>query len=141
MQNTAAARPTGVTVIAVLAIIVGVLGAIVGLLALLAGGLLTAAGAASGTAEGAAAGGLVLILSIILLAIAIAEIVFGIGAWGLKPWAWTLGVVLFGANIILSVIQAIISNNWTGQILGILISAVVLYYLFTPPVKAAFGRS
>jgi hypothetical protein len=130
---TTAGRPTGVTIIAVLAAIFGVLGTLVGVLALLGG---AAAGAATGDA---ALGGLVAVFGAILLVVSIAYLVFAWGAWGLKPWAWTLGIGLAAVSIVLGLFS-LISGDWSA-IINIAIAGAITYYLFRPEVQTAFGRS
>jgi len=123
-----------VTILAVLAIIGGVLGILSALLLMLGG-------AAASTVD-AGIGGSALIYGILSLAISVAYLAFGIGAWGLKPWAWSLGIIIAGASIVLSIISVLLGwNTITGVILNVIISGVILYYLFTPGVKAAFGRA
>lgn len=135
MQGTASTqRPTGVTILAILAIIGGVLGILVGLLGVLGGGAVAAS-------LDAGAGGLIIIFSIVSIVIGALYLAFGIGAWGLKPWAWMLGVIGAGLSLLSSIAQMIITQNIGGNILGAVIAAVILFYLFTPAVKQAFGRA
>jgi uncharacterized membrane protein (DUF2068 family) len=68
------------------------------------------------------------------------SLVFGYGAWTLKPWAWTLGIVAEGLSILYGLYSIVAQGNF-GSIIGIIIAAVIIYYLFTPNVKQAFGRS
>ena len=136
-------RPMGVTILAALAALGGVLGvcgslALVGLGGVL-GGLAAQAGAPAGAAL--ALGGATVIFGILILGISVLDLVFAFGAWGLKPWAWTLGVVLQGASIVLSLANGLSSSNLGGQVVGIAISGIILYYLMTPEVKRAFGRA
>jgi hypothetical protein len=68
--------------------------------------------------------------------------VLGYGFWTLKPWAWTLGVGLQGAGIALNILQFVNdSTQLVSAIISIAISVAILWYLFQPHVKAAFGRS
>jgi hypothetical protein len=139
MQGTASTqRPMGVTILAVLAIIGGVLGILGGILILLGGGLI----AASGVEGAAAVGGLVIVFAILSIVIGALYLAFGIGAWGLKPWAWMLGVIGAGLSLLSALFQIIfLQSDITSQIVGIAISIIILVYLFTPPVKQAFGRA
>lgn len=119
-------RPLGVTILAVLAGIGGALGLLgsLGLIGL--GGL----------------GGLFVILGLVSLVLSIAYLLFAYGAWTLQPWAWTLGVGLAAASIVLTLLQLMQGmTNVVGALISIAISGVILYYLFTPEVKAAFGRT
>jgi hypothetical protein len=142
MMTTQQQRPTGITILAILAI-VGGLFLILGGCGVVAGGaLLGAAGAQAGVGEVAAGGGLLTVYGIVLLVIAVADIVFGIGAWTLKPWAWMLGLVLQGINVVVAIVSIIAGwSTFGSQIIGLAINAVIIYYLMTPDVKKVFGRA
>lgn len=137
------ARPTGVTIIAILAFIGGIFAIVAGLGLTVLGGILGGALAASGEAAGGIFGGLMAVFGIGTLGIGIAEIIVGWGLWGLKPWAWMVAVILFIANIALSLLTALGGGDLISlnTIVGIAIPAIILYYLMTPPVKTAFGRA
>jgi hypothetical protein len=129
-----ATRPTGITVLAVLAAIGGVLGILAGIALVGLGGF---AAASSGTA---AYFGLGALAGVVVLALGVLNLAFAYGAWTLKPWAWTLGVGLQIASLIWAGLAAL-SGDISGQILSIVISAIILYYLFQPNIKAVFGRA
>ena len=139
---TTEARPQGVTIIAILAFIGGIFAIVAGLGLTVLGGVLGGAIAASGEAAGGLFGGLLAIFGIGTLGLGIAEIVVGWGLWGLKPWAWAVSIIVFIVNIVLTVLTALAGNSLLsiGTVVGIAIPAIILYYLMTPPVKAAFGR-
>jgi hypothetical protein len=121
-------RPTGVTILAVLAIIFGALG-LLGAITIIGGGAVVSSP-------------LVTILGVITLITSALALAFGIGAWTLKPWAWTLGVANYILSLVVSVIFIVTGLSTIGsQIVGIVIAAAILYYLFTPTVKQAFGRA
>jgi hypothetical protein len=133
---TVQSRPTGITILAVLSAIGGVLAILAGLFATVLGG---AVGAATGSA---AVGGLVSLLGIIAIVYGGLSLAFAYGAWTLKPWAWTLGMASQIVGIGLAIVYIATGNSTvTSQILNIAISGVIIYYLNTPPVKAAFGRA
>jgi uncharacterized membrane protein (DUF2068 family) len=113
------ARPTGVTVLAVLAAIGGVLGVAA------AGGL----------------GGLLAVVGIVAVVQSLLALAFAYGAWTLRPWGWTLGIVAEAIGIALSVLFIINGSSITSQAISIIIDGAVIYYLMTPPVKAAFGKA
>lgn len=122
-----AGRPLGITILAILAAIAGVLGLLGSLLIL---GLLMAAG------------GIFLILGLVSLVLSILYLMFAYGAWTLKPWAWTLGVGLSVASIVLTLIGLTQgTQELVGALISLVISGVILYYLFQPDIKAAFGRA
>jgi hypothetical protein len=136
------ARPTGVTILAVLALIGGVFGLIAGLGLMMGGALL---GGMMGGASGVALGGMAFIFGVLTIGLAIAELAFAYGAWTLKPWAWALGIIAALANLVLIAISAVLSGDIVSSLIGSVISiaiwAVVLYYLNQPTVKSAFGRA
>jgi hypothetical protein len=119
-----AERPLGVTILGVLWIIGGLI--------LLSGGLTVA------LVGGLAVGSWGWILGIAFMLWGILELVIGVGSFMGWPIVWGLGVVL----AILSLIQAvyaIFTQGWT-YLLSALIAVIILYYLFTPDVKAWFGQ-
>ena len=130
----APARPTGITILAVLSAIGGVL-SILGGVALF--GLGSVAAGATGTAGYF---GLGAIFGLLLLVVGIANLVFAYGAWSLQPWAWTLGVALQVLSLIFAALTVLGGGDIGSQVIGVVISAVILYYLFTPAIKSAFGR-
>ena len=139
MSGSTATRPTGVTILAVLSAIGGVLGLLAGVALLGLGGI------AAGATGQAAFFGLGAHAGIITVAIAIGQLAFAYGAWSLQPWAWSLGMVLALASIVWSVLLAVTSgdivNGLISQAISIAISGVIIYYLNTPNVKAAFGKT
>ncbi len=123
-------RPMGVTVLAILAFIGGAFG-ILGALALLGLGVAFA---------GYAGGGLSFIFGIVLLVLSALELYIGWGFWNLKRTAWSLGLVVFGASLIIQFIEMILGYSAISSfIISLIIYGILLYYLLTPAVKAAFG--
>lgn len=69
-------------------------------------------------------------------------IVLGIGLPRLRPWAWTLGVALQVASIVLAIIQiAMRTATVESEVLGMAINVIILVYLFRGNVRQAFGRA
>ena|SRR5215210_5087996 len=127
-------RPTGVTILAVLAFIGGIFGILGGLALVGFGGVIAASGVAGG--------GFASILGVLLLVYGVLALVLGYGFWTLQAWAWTLGIGLQAAGIALDILQVVNdSTQLVGAIVSIAISAAILWYLYQPHVKAAFGRS
>jgi hypothetical protein len=121
----------GVTILAIFAFIGGAL-TILGALALFGVGALFAA------YEGA--GGLAFIFGIVALVLGFLYLYLGYGFWTLKRAAWSLGLVVFGAGIVISLIEVALGyDDFTGLLFTVVINGVILYYLMTPAVKAAFG--
>ena len=134
MQPTSGVRPQGVTILAILAAIGGVLG-LLGSLALVGlGGIAAGAG-------GGFLGGFIAIFGLVALAQSVLLLAFAYGAWTLQPWAWMLGVAAEIIGIVVSVLLILSGSSISSQIISIVIAGAILYYLMTPGVKAAFGRS
>jgi hypothetical protein len=141
-MTTLQQRPMGVTILAILAFIGGILGICGGLGGIVGGSFLGGLAASVGEGAATALGGMIAVYSLIAVVFAVAELVFGFGAWTLKPWAWMLGMVLFGLNIVFQLVALV--AGWTtigGVIIPIVVGGIVIYYLLTPDVKRAFGRA
>jgi uncharacterized membrane protein len=125
-------RPTGVTIIAVLAAIGGVFGLLAALVLL-----------AGGTVGGAAGlGGFLFVAGLLVLAYAVLSLVIAYGFWTLQPWAWPLGI---GVQV-LGIVQALLQfmndpNQLFNMVVSIAIAAVIIWYLYQPHVRAAFRRA
>lgn len=145
-------RPTGVTILAVLAI----LGAIA---LLFSGAVLIGLGLALGTLTASAditnalknAGypglgslgtgtlsALIITLGAVILILGILYLFLAIGFLGGKRWAWNLGIIVTVIGIVIDVIQMIGGNY--GSILSVIISLLIIYYLTRPHVKVFFGK-
>ena len=126
-------RPTGITVMAVLSAIGGVFGLLASLALL---GLGAAVSATSGL------GGLAFVAGIIILAYSVLSLVLAYGFWTLKPWAWPLGIGVQVLGIIQAVLQFMDnSSNVISLVISLAIAGVILWYLYQPHVKSAFGRA
>ena len=163
MTKTTLVRPTGLSVLAVLAIATGLLAITLGVvgselnlgveLSLGVIGELFSFAPAPFTFPGsmygfygnmgftAAAGALVsaLVGALYLMA--------GIGAWRVRPWAWFLGLGIIAINLfgLISTAYYALSDNWSPLLLvpvlaGIVHTAALTFYLTRPHVKAALGR-
>ena len=64
------------------------------------------------------------------------------GIFAMKPWGWTLGVATSVVGFVQNVAQYL---NDTSLLIPMVVTAIVpaliLWYLFRPHVRAAFGRS
>jgi zinc ribbon protein len=123
-------RPTGVTILGILSILAGLVGISVGAGALALSGL-----AASAYPGGAAVAA---VIGTILLIIGILELVYGIGFFGGKGWAWTLAIIGSILNIVFGIVSIALGS--VGSAFGLIISILILYYLTRPHVKAYFGK-
>jgi hypothetical protein len=134
-------RPTGITVIAILSIVLAILSLLwsglvfgVGGLSSLFGELFGADNVATFGTSSAWSGFLGIVTALVQLAVA-----FGLLA--MKRWAWILALV----SVALTVIQGIAGILAGGPfafmcgLMGLLIPAGILIYLLTPPIRRAFG--
>jgi hypothetical protein len=122
-------RPIGMTIVAIAAAVVGVL-------------CLVGAGAWWSTSEQLAFPGLQgaeRFLALGLLAVGPLELVLAYGAWRLRPWAWSFGVLAQVLLIVLAVPQ-LGGFESARHVVPIVIAGLTLWYLMTPRAKAALGR-
>lgn len=134
-------RPTGVTILAVLALIGGLLNLFFGGFEALMGPMVGEQMVEqTGDASTAAFGGAMAIMGIGLLIVGVLQLVVAFGLFTLKGWAWMLAVVLQVIAVIINALK-LGGENMLPAAIAILISAGILYYLFRPNVKQAFGRS
>jgi len=127
-------RPVGITILAVLEILMGIVGllaslVIIGFSALFA--TLPTVGPLVG-AIGLVIGGVVLFFSIIWLAT-------GVGFLHGRGWSWTLGMI-FSILSLLGAIGALTIGLITGGVGGLIFWGLMLYYLTRTHVKAFFGK-
>ncbi len=135
-------RPVGVTILAVIAIIYGIFSLLLALL-----GLLGSALAASGVAAVASrySAGTLAYATISDGVRGILFLAFGIGAFRLKGWAWTTGIVALVLEVVSNIVSVVIrgfsARTIVVPIITIVIALLLLWYLFRPNVRAAFGKA
>jgi hypothetical protein len=83
-------------------------------------------------------GGIGIAIGGILLAMAIVSFVVAYGLLKGLGWAWTVTVILSIISIVLNALSIAAGN--ISSIISIIISGIILYYLYRPHVKAYFGR-
>ena len=143
---TASYRPTGVLILAAVAVIVGLTDIVTGL-----GDLGIAGGFLSDHGFGATVDGIMNVVGIALVAVGVLGLATGIGLWRGHNWAWLVTRLWASVCIIAGVVGvgvSLLSDTITSQILGTIIgstgtaivAALVLWYIYRPSVKAAFGR-
>jgi len=144
---TDASRPTGVVVLAVVAVIVGVTDILTGL-----GDIGIAGGFLSDHGFGDTLDGIMTGVGLVLVAVGVLGLATGYGLQHGDNWAWLITRLWASVCIIAGVVGAglsLLSDSLTGQILAVIIgstgtaivAAGVLWYLYRPDVKAAFGRT
>jgi hypothetical protein len=162
LESTPKSRPLGVTIIAILNIIGGVIMLIFGIGLITLGAVLPSlppsvfnqsqiqgnltAGQAPIPPSGAPPmalqslfGGVGIAFGAVLVAIAIVSFVVAYGLLKGRGWAWTVTLILSIISIVWNAITLATAANF-GGIISIIISAVIIYYLYRPHVKAYFGK-
>jgi hypothetical protein len=84
--------------------------------------------------------GLSIALGGVLVPLAIVSFIVAYGLRKARRWAWTAALVLSITSIVWYAITIAIIPSNGGRTVGIIISAVIIYYLYRPHVKAYFGR-
>jgi Predicted membrane protein (DUF2127) len=138
-------RPTGVTILAVLAFVGAGLLVLFALAALMGGALLSNM---SGYPRfGMVAGAMV---AVFLIGFAALEAGIGIGLWKLQNWARVLTIVLTGLGLLASVARLVSPFAYLHffffafLVRRLIVTAIqiwILVYLFKPHVKQAFGAT
>jgi uncharacterized membrane protein YfcA len=129
-------RPTGVTILAALQVLAGLVFVIFGVMVLIVAGLLGLGGVRPQAPMlplflgpiVAVVGGIMVIIGIVSFAVAY-------GYMNGREWAWTLGLVVAVLGLIMGVLSL------PNGVIGILIDALIIYYLTRPHVKRFFGKS
>ena len=117
MFENHAARPFGVTLIAILLALDGILAIVQSLLFF---------GAPLAFI-------LMLVFGLVLLYLAYAM-------WKLQPWAWIATLVLEGLNALFALITIVSAPGAIGAWISLIIAAVIIFYLTRPEIHAAFGH-
>ena len=115
-------RPLGVTILAILAGLAGVVEILGGVAIMALSGAAAFAGYGILAGLGAALGVLILLLGIITL-------VYAIGLWKLRGWAWWLAIIVG----VISIVVGAITANW----ISVGINLIIVIYLFV--VRRHFG--
>lgn len=124
------ARPTGVTVLAVLNGIFGVFALLGGLGMMLGGGAIaTMMGGPDGGMFAALAG----VFGFVFLVMGALYLLAAWGLWTRKRWAWYVAMV----GVVLGILNGIVSLPF--GIVGLLIAGFIGWYLLTPGVQRWFG--
>ncbi|MDQ6866842.1 MAG: hypothetical protein M3044_23850 [Thermoproteota archaeon] len=148
-------RPRGVSIIAILIIITGVLSLLLGIGLVVIGpflmnGLQTTSSNLGSQIEPQILGIIFLVFGAIWLALGVANLVMAYGLLKGMGWAWTISIIVLFIGIVIDIVSLSITSvgvfsntgsNLLGNIVGIGISAFIVYYLYRPHVKAYFGKT
>ena len=128
------ARPTGVTILAVLEALGGLVWLLAGAGMMMVGALMPIFGVGLLMFLGAIAG----LMSLVFLIFGIIAFVLAYGLFTGKGWAWLWSLVFAVIGVILALFE-IMSSLGSG-ILPIIIYLVIIYYLTRHHVKVFFGK-
>lgn len=130
-------RPIGVTIMAIIAILSGAIGICWALT--LSGFAATSwmTGALFGSDGLQDWGNSALVGAISGVVSAVLSLIFGIGAWRLRPWAWWVGVIAMIIGLVNPIIS-LLNGDFVPGIFGLIIPAAVLIYLLIPGTRHAF---
>jgi hypothetical protein len=84
-------------------------------------------------------GGLGIAVGAVLVALAIVSFIVAYGLLKGRRWAWTITIILSIISIVWNAITIATAANF-GGIVSIIISGIIIYYLYRPHVKAYFGK-
>jgi uncharacterized membrane protein (DUF2068 family) len=122
-------RPTGITIIAILAAIGGLLGLCWPSLVLM-----------GSTFLGPLLGTFGVIAGIFLFVGPVLQLIFAYGAFNLRPWAWYLGIIASGITVVGVIINVFDGASISSAVMGSLLSIIIFIYLLTANVKQAFDK-
>jgi hypothetical protein len=137
LESTPKSRPLGVTIIAILNIIGGVIMLIFGIGLVILGAVLPTL--PPSVFNQSLFGGVGIAFGAVLVALAIVSFIVAYGLLKGRGWAWTVTLILSIISIVWNAITIATAANF-GGIISIIISAVIIYYLYRPHVKAYFGK-
>lgn len=144
-------RPTGITTLAVLNFIGAALTALGAVVFMVGFGMMGAAGKAAEPSGGASSlmllGGLGAVGAVIFLFCAAFGVAIGYGLWTLRNWARVIQIICIGLGLLgclLGVLTSLVGFHIVNLVLNAGFGALyvwILWYLFQPHVKQAFGVS
>ena len=128
-------RPTGITVLAVIYIILGMLSLFWALFVFGWGGMLSLFNFDPGSV-----GNPPLWNGFVGIVVAIIQIVVAVGLFNLQRWAWILALVAVGLNIVQGILAMFGGGlfTWCCGPIMLIIPVGILIYLLTPGVRQAF---
>ena len=130
------ARPRSLTVIASLALVQGILGALVGLVWLQVGNIFDQEDGAMSSLIAMTAevrGWSRIILSLLY-------ILFAVGAWQTRPWAWWVGLLVSTLTMVTLVGNFLKGGSIVLVLVWLIIPIIMIWYLLSPTGRQVFIR-
>lgn len=126
-------RPTGVTILALLAFLAAIPALVAGLAAVGVATFVEAVPVPDTFMYAVGAGTLIY---------AGLSLVLAYGFWSMRSWAWIVGVGLQVLGIVTALSQYANGERYLASlVIGLVLPAAILFYLFQPHIKTAFGRA
>ncbi len=127
-------RPIGITIIVILEAVVSALLVFSGLVLVVLGPILgiTLPEVIQRPLPGIVAAAFTVIFGIFILILGAAGCFIAWGLWTGQGWAWTVALVFMAVNIVI--------NLFSFDIVGLIINALIAFYLWQPHVKAFYGK-
>ncbi len=143
MQSATKSRPRGVTIAATVNIIGGLAGLMFGIGFILQDAVLQSAfdlPRQNLSADQASIPGFGIALGAAFVPLAIVSFIVAYGLLKGRQWAWTATLVLSIISMVWYAFTVAIIPSNGGRILGVIIGAVTIYFLYRPHVKAYLGK-
>lgn len=131
MAGNGSARPTGVTILAILGFLAGAFGVLGGLTALGVGGLLASVAAPIGI--------IAAIAGLFILALAIVQLAVAYGYWTLQTWAWRFGIVVAALSVLFALLGFLGGGSFANLAWSVVINGLIIWYLNKTEVRTAFA--
>ncbi len=134
-------RPTGITIISIIFIILGIISLLWSGLVLGFGSVRTLFGGFIGAEQMAAAGASGAWAGFLGILTGVVQITTGFGLRAMKKWAWILAIIAVGFSVLQGIIGMLnggIFSFMCGGI-GLIIPVIVLVYLMTTNIRRRFG--
>jgi hypothetical protein len=126
-----APRPTGVTILAILA-------AVDGLWHLAAGSIFIGFQLAGlFVVDARDLGGYPVPWGVVQIAISVVLLLVAVGLWSLTAGAWTSAVVVTVASLVVHVVNGVGTGEWQ-LVVGVLLPVAILVYLLRPAIRQSF---
>ena len=84
-------------------------------------------------------GGIGAAIGVVFFIIGIVDVLLGVGCFMAWSWVWIVGIIFSAISILIGLVS--LFTTGINALFGIIISAIILWYLFQPQVKAYFGTS
>jgi len=121
-------RSSGVTALALLATIQGIYGLMASIALLFGGSLGLYVDAENGLGT--------LVLGALFFALSLVSFALGAGLWTTRSWAWTMGLVVYGAWIVVNLATVLVGASLFSVIMPVALAIGVIWFLLQPRIKS-----